>query len=368
MLFLLGALGGFVFAMLATAALERLPLPANVPVALELSPDLRVLAFALGVSLVTGLLFGLAPALQAARRDITSRLRDDGARQRRHAAAHEPGLIVGQLALSLVLLVAAGLFIRALDRGAAHRPRVRPGGRGDATLEPEAWGYDEATRRSVLRRAAGARRGAAGGRRPCPITGRLPLMMGSSADDIAVDGTPTCRSTTPAWTWTTSPRCGCRWCRAARRRHRRRARTTRGGGQRDARGGSGPTAARSAARSASATRSPPSSASPATRSTPRSTRTRRRSSISPRAGVAAGAGAAGPHGRPPGQLAPAIQDAMLSIDPALPRPRVTTLGRQIRSCCCRSASPPSSPARWAGSACCRAGMRCAIPQGSEVGG
>ena len=75
-LFVLGALGGFVIALITTTALERLPLPQNVPVSLELSPDLRVLAFALGVSLLTGLIFGLSPALQGARKDITGRLRD----------------------------------------------------------------------------------------------------------------------------------------------------------------------------------------------------------------------------------------------------------------------------------------------------
>ncbi len=53
------------------------PSPANVPLSLELSPDFRVLAFALCTALLTGLIFGLAPALKAARQDITSRLRSD---------------------------------------------------------------------------------------------------------------------------------------------------------------------------------------------------------------------------------------------------------------------------------------------------
>lgn len=78
-LFLLGALGGLVVAQLATAALEQLPLPVNVPVSLELSPDLRVLAFAIAVSLLTGVLFGLAPALRSSRKDVTARLRDGSA-------------------------------------------------------------------------------------------------------------------------------------------------------------------------------------------------------------------------------------------------------------------------------------------------
>ena len=111
-LFLLGAGGGFVIAQIATAALEQLPLPNNLRLALELSPDLRVLAFAVAVSVMAGLTFGLLPALRGARRDITTRLREDstGAGVKRSPVMR--ALIVGQLALSFVLLVAAGLFTR----------------------------------------------------------------------------------------------------------------------------------------------------------------------------------------------------------------------------------------------------------------
>jgi predicted permease len=184
-LFLLGALGGFLIAEVATAALERLPLPQNVPVSLELSPDIRVLAFAIGVSLLAGLTFGLAPALQAARRDVASRLRDDsaGAGQRRTLMSRT--LIVGQLALSLVLLVAAGLFIRALNHGARIDPGFEIAGVTTAAIEPEAWGYEEAKARSfyaTLRERVSGLPGVV----TVSYTGRLPLMMGSSPDAIAV--------------------------------------------------------------------------------------------------------------------------------------------------------------------------------------
>jgi predicted permease len=182
-LFLLGALGGFVIAHLATAALERLPLPSNVPVSLELSPDIRVLAFAIGVSLLAGLAFGLGPALQAARKDVAPRLRDDsaGAGQRRTLMSRT--LIVGQLALSLVLLVAAGLFIRALTHGARIDPGFEVAGVTTAAIEPEAWGYEDAKARrfyATLRERLSGLPGVL----TVSYTGRLPLMMGSSPDTI----------------------------------------------------------------------------------------------------------------------------------------------------------------------------------------
>jgi predicted permease len=119
LLYALGAVGGVFVAFYVTPLLARLPLPVNLPLALDFSPDARVLAFTLVVSLVTGVVFGLVPALQSARVDINARLRNDssGAGSRRSTAQNV--LIAGQMAVSLLLLVAAGLFLRALDRG--HR-------------------------------------------------------------------------------------------------------------------------------------------------------------------------------------------------------------------------------------------------------
>ena len=185
-LFMLGALGGFVIAQLATAALERLPLPANIPVTLELSPDLRVLTFALGISLLTGLIFGLTPALQASRRDITSRLRNDSAGSGLRRTLTSRVLIVGQLALSLVLLVAAGLFIRALDKGQRIDAGFERAGVITASFEPESWGYDPARARAFYRTLLERVQGLPG-TVAASYAGRLPLMMGSSPDDIKLD-------------------------------------------------------------------------------------------------------------------------------------------------------------------------------------
>ena len=187
-LFLLGASGGIIVAHFATAALEQLPLPANVPLSFDLSPDFRVLAFALCTSLVTGLIFGLAPALKAARQDITSRLRSDSPGSGSRRAFMSRTLIIGQLALSLVLLVAAGLFARALARGQQVDPGFESAGLATASLEPEAWGYNQARTRAFYRDLR-ARIEALPGVTGVSYTGRLPLTAGSSIEDINVDGT-----------------------------------------------------------------------------------------------------------------------------------------------------------------------------------
>jgi hypothetical protein len=77
--------------------------------------DLRVLGFTLALSLVTGIVFGLAPAWRSTRLDLTPSLKEA---QRSSSAVHRSwlsrGLVVVQVALSLLLLVGAGLFVRTL--------------------------------------------------------------------------------------------------------------------------------------------------------------------------------------------------------------------------------------------------------------
>src|SRR4030095_11152843 len=95
-----------------------LKLPQNFVRAEDATLDMRVLFFALGVSLITGWLFGLVPALQLARHRLQSFLREgargsgEGARWNRVRG----GFVVFQVALSLLLLVSAGLLIRSFDR------------------------------------------------------------------------------------------------------------------------------------------------------------------------------------------------------------------------------------------------------------
>ncbi len=90
-------------------------LPQQSQVLLDVAPDGRVLGFTLAVSLLTGLLFGLAPALQATRLDLILSLKDAVGRSTgRTRFALNKLLVVTQVALSLFLLVGAGLLVRSL--------------------------------------------------------------------------------------------------------------------------------------------------------------------------------------------------------------------------------------------------------------
>jgi putative ABC transport system permease protein len=92
--------------------------PTNIPHLLSSRLDLRVLFFTLGISLLTGLLFGLAPVLAAFRVSLNDTLKEGGASGGSGAGTRRPqkALLVVEIALSLVLFICAGLLIRSFQR------------------------------------------------------------------------------------------------------------------------------------------------------------------------------------------------------------------------------------------------------------
>ena len=111
----LGAAAGIALAWKASAMLLNMAAPGPDPVPLNLAPDLRVLAFTLGVTVVTALLFGSLPAFRSTGLEFTPALKDGrGSSSVSSRGALARSLIVGQVALSVLLLVVAGLFVRSL--------------------------------------------------------------------------------------------------------------------------------------------------------------------------------------------------------------------------------------------------------------
>ncbi|HEU0091249.1 MAG TPA: ABC transporter permease [Vicinamibacteria bacterium] len=108
-----GALGAVIGSFALRGLVALVPADAGLPAALGI--DRTVLAFTAGLSLMTGVMFGLVPALQASRPDLVAVLREGGrpvggAARRRF----RDGLVVAEIALSLVLLVGAGLLLRSV--------------------------------------------------------------------------------------------------------------------------------------------------------------------------------------------------------------------------------------------------------------
>jgi putative ABC transport system permease protein len=117
MLALLAGIIGVGISWAATRALVvwgASQLPQGVPIGI----DLRVLVFSLGISLFAGILFGTFPALQLARANPNTALRDEGRGvSASHARVHlKSALVIGQVALSLLLFIGAGLLLRSFAR------------------------------------------------------------------------------------------------------------------------------------------------------------------------------------------------------------------------------------------------------------
>jgi predicted permease len=109
-----GSIGASLAAVLVGLVGSR-PLPVGIPIRLEAAVDARMLAFSLAVTLLSALLFGLAPALQSTRIDAAPVLKDEGTGGGAKKQRLRAGLVLGQVALSTLLLVVAGLFLRSLS-------------------------------------------------------------------------------------------------------------------------------------------------------------------------------------------------------------------------------------------------------------
>jgi len=139
LLAILGGAAGVLFAVWTLAFLVQTMQESIGVLGLEKQLDGRILAFAIALSLLTALLFGLLPALRAARADLQSTLKDLGASlsHRLSSVRLRKALIVGQVALTAVLLTAAGLFTRSLLNLRNTNLGVRPDHVVEFTIAPQ---------------------------------------------------------------------------------------------------------------------------------------------------------------------------------------------------------------------------------------
>jgi putative ABC transport system permease protein len=148
-----GALGLMMAPWLTDLLLAFQPNARDMQAWLSQTLDARGLVFTLAVSALSGLLFGLLPALQASKPGLISALKNDGAlhtgRERFWSLRHM--LVVGQVALSLVVLIGAGLCVRSLGKLFAVDPGFNPENALVMDVDLPASAYDERNGRELFR-------------------------------------------------------------------------------------------------------------------------------------------------------------------------------------------------------------------------
>ncbi len=137
----MGGLLGLAVSYLGAHALLALAFPNQHNMPITASPSPLVIGFAFALSLLTGVLFGLAPALMAARTQPAESLRSNTRTTAHGASWLQRALVVLQAALSLVLLVAAGLFAQSLNKAQNVDMKLNATNRYIAHINPQAAGY-----------------------------------------------------------------------------------------------------------------------------------------------------------------------------------------------------------------------------------
>jgi predicted permease len=185
---ILGGTAGVALALWAADALGAFRPPLPVPVALEFPLDGRILLFTLAVSAGTVVLSALVPALRATRLDAATALRaDTSAASDSRRFGLRDALVVGQVAVSLVVLAAAGLFITSLRNASRLDPGFRSEGLALLRLELGIQGYDS-TRGQAFYAELERRARALPGVEAVALAEILPLGLSGQRRGVEVEG------------------------------------------------------------------------------------------------------------------------------------------------------------------------------------
>ncbi len=141
LLSLLGGGFGIVLGLMLIGLVKSFRPPSELPLRLDVGMDAAVLALTFGVTVITGLIFGLAPALLSTRQDLVAALKDGAPGSGGRSSRLRRGLVVGQVALCLVLLIAAGMVLRSLQEIRNVDLGFDPGNVVTASVDPALQGY-----------------------------------------------------------------------------------------------------------------------------------------------------------------------------------------------------------------------------------
>ena len=197
LLSLAGGLGGLLLATWINGLVASIKLPTDIALVFDLHVDWRVMSFALIVSLATGIIFSLLPALQSSRPDLVPALKDEVSMGGFRRSRLRNTLVVIQVALSLVLLVCAGLVVRSLQVASRTRPGFNPDNAVALSFDLGLQGYTEEKGRAFHRQLL-ERVQALPGVRSVALTSVVPLTLDYSYTQVYVEGeTVTANSNLP---------------------------------------------------------------------------------------------------------------------------------------------------------------------------
>lgn len=193
LLALAGGVSGWVVAVWMVNLAGAFQPPVDFALTIDLKIDWRVLSFCLGISLISGLIFGLMPALQSTKSDLASALKDESLAAGHRRSRLRSALVIAQVALSLVLLVAAGLIVRSLQQVQT----IGPGFRTDRTITMSVdlglQGYTEERGLEFYKELI-ARAEALPGVRAASLASHLPLALNRNSTSIYIEGQPVPRA------------------------------------------------------------------------------------------------------------------------------------------------------------------------------
>ena len=187
LLSLAGGLGGLLLAAWINNLVASIKLPTDIALAFDLHLDWRVLAFALTVSLATGVIFSLLPALQSSNPELVPALKDESSLAGFRHSRLRNCLVVVQVAVSLVLLVCAGLVVRSLQVAQKTRPGFTPENAVALSFDLGLQGYTEEKGRAFQRQLI-ERTQTVPGVRSVALTSTVPLTLDYSYTTIYVEG------------------------------------------------------------------------------------------------------------------------------------------------------------------------------------
>ena len=184
-----GGTAGILLAFWLTDLVNGWTPPIDVPVIPRVVMDVRVLLFAAVVSLVTGLLFGLVPALQSTRAALAGAMRNDAPSDKLRRVNLRDVLVTAQVALSVVLLIGSVLVVRSLQHALGMHLGFEPQHAAVVSFDTGLQGYNEERTREFQRRLLDKVRSLPGMEAAGMIDG-LPLTLNISFSTIYIEGKP----------------------------------------------------------------------------------------------------------------------------------------------------------------------------------